>query len=146
MTWLCPAPIAATIEPSVLLLMFVTVPAAVPFCVIDEVAEGDAKPVNSGLLIPPAVSTTFHSSVLAVAPFVHAGGVIDTLAGAAPSTSTSTPLPSNDRLPVARLEGVPAVPPVTSPPSPVKSAFQAPAAVLVYVIVAIWGAPSESKI
>ena len=88
---------------------------------IDEVAEGDAKPVNSGPLVPPAVSTTFHSIVLAVAPLVHAGVVIDTLAGAAPSTSTSTPLPSNERLPVASLEGVPAVPPVTSPPSTVKS-------------------------
>src|SRR6478672_4376843 len=120
MIWLCPAPIVATIEPSAAMLMLVTLPAADPFCVIEEVADGDAKPVRNGLLLL-AASTTAQFNVLAVAPLVQAGVVIATLAGAAPSTSTSTPLPSNDRLPVARLDGVPAVPPDTSPPSTVRS-------------------------
>src|SRR5262245_28455902 len=116
MLW--PAPMVATIEPSALIEMLVTVPAGIPFWVIDDVAEGDANPVSSGLLL---ALRTFQLRALAVAPLVQAGVVIATFAGAPPSTATSVPVPSNERLPVASWNGVPAVPPVTSAPSTVSS-------------------------
>src|SRR5580765_117393 len=98
--------------------MFCTVLAAAPFCVIDEVADGDEKPVSTGALLE---SSTCHDTVLAAAPSLQVGVVMLTLAGAAPSTVVSTPRESKPSVPVLSENGVPAVPPVTSAPSAVRS-------------------------
>src|SRR6185369_1540455 len=97
MVMVCPAPMVATIEPSGLMEMLVTVPAGMPFCVMDDVAEGAANPVSNGLLL---ALRTFQPSVLAVAPLVQVGVVMETFPGAPPSTAVSVPVPSNESVPV----------------------------------------------
>jgi len=47
-----------------------------PFWVMDDVAEGAANPVSKGLLLG---LKAFQPSVLAVAPLVHAGVVMETV-------------------------------------------------------------------
>src|SRR6478735_3787155 len=67
-----PAPTFAVIVPSLPMLSRSRRPAGVPFCVFDDVALGDANPVNEAVAL---ASTTFQVSVLAAAPFANAGDV-----------------------------------------------------------------------
>src|SRR5688572_25131845 len=85
-----------------------TWPAAVPFWLIDEVAEGDAKLVRIGLA--PASGTTSQVMAFGVAPLAQVAGpgIVMSAAGA-----VSTPAPLNVRLPVVSVTGAPTVP-VTS--------------------------------
>src|SRR5262247_3233015 len=84
-------------------------PAAAPFCVVDDVADGDANALTVGT---PLVSNRFQLKFVAVAPFAHAGLVIVTGAAGA----VRLPDPSNVSVPVPIEDGVPGVPPVTSAP------------------------------
>src|SRR5690349_16005851 len=104
------------IVPSALMLMLSTLPAAAPFCAIDEVADGDAKPVIVGVLLA-SIRSQFHA--LAAAPFRQVGVLMVTSAGAAPLTVVSWPVALNTSEPVPTWNGVPAVPPVMSSPGTV---------------------------
>src|SRR5215831_4184757 len=87
-------------------------PAAAPFCVVDDVADGDAKALTVGA---PFVSYRFQLKFVAVAPLAQAGLVIVTAAAG----FVRLPVPSNVSEPVPICEGVPGVPPVTSAPGTV---------------------------
>src|SRR5262245_21437902 len=84
----CSAPKVAVIVPSGAMAMLSMVPGAAPFCRIDEVADGIAKPLSVKL---PFGSTMFHDHELAAAPLVHAGVAMVTSAGAPPLTADSCP-------------------------------------------------------
>src|SRR5215207_1608954 len=102
--------------PSALMLMLSTLPAAAPFCAMDEVAEGDAKPVIVGVALASRISQV-HA--LAPAPLVQVGVLSTTSAGAPPLTEASWPVALKVIVPVATWNGVPAVPPVMSAPGTV---------------------------
>ena len=97
--------------------MFCTCPAGAPFWSTDEVAEAEAK------LVSEATALVFMMSqlrVLAAAPLVQTGVTSVTSAGAAPLTWVSAPLGPKVSVPAAPMvDGVPAVPPVTSAPGTV---------------------------
>src|SRR3954469_17637689 len=67
-----PAPTFAVMVPSLTMLIRSRRPAGVPFCVFEDVALGDAKPVSDATSLS---STTFQLIVLAVAPLANAGEV-----------------------------------------------------------------------
>ena len=61
-------------------------PAADPFCLTVEVADGEAKPVRTGLFF---ASSTSQRNVLAAAPSIQVGVVIVTVAGASGTGKSS---------------------------------------------------------
>src|SRR5688572_1699252 len=115
------------IEPSAVMLMLSIMPAAEPFWLLDDVAEGDAKPVSD---TAPLASTRSQVIVAACAPLVHAGvlKVKSAIAGAVPPPAASPagvmdwtwPWASNSTLPAATTNGL-AAGGATSDPSAVIS-------------------------
>ena len=75
-----------------------TVPAADPFWLIDDVADADEYLVSAGA---PFASTRSHVMSFAGAPLAHAGVVIATSAGAAPSMAASRPSAPKASVPLA---------------------------------------------
>ena len=116
-------------------------------------ADAAENPVNELALF---VSVMSQVMVLAAAPLVHvgevnvtsrlvtAGNVPPPVPGPAIVTLCNCPVASKPTVPLASVDGVPAVPPVTSAPSTVIAQFHAPAPVLVYVSVVRCDWPSES--
>jgi len=72
----------ATIWPVLLMTTLSTWPAAEPFWLIDEVADGEAKLVR--IALAPAAGTTSHVIAFGVAPFAHVAGpgIVMSAAGA----------------------------------------------------------------
>src|SRR5262245_20540628 len=85
---LCPAPNVAEIAPSDVMMMLSAVPAADPFWLFDEVAEGAVNPVSEPTWL---ASTMSQVIVAACAPFAHTGAVNVTSASG-PGTAAPPPV------------------------------------------------------